>query len=450
MTPGRGPPQLGSMSIKELATIIVGANPGAPPEAIARAMTKAMPFLTAQDQQYWRQAEYELQRENLAERSRRDDMYMESIRQKPATAAATAAARQTPFQKAFAKFQEEHPEATAKELQDFANDPATQKLDAAQKRTETTAAGAKERVGMQQTGATERTGMQQAGAAARNAATNVSRENTARQSFEFKTDAFNRNYEQRDRQFAEKQTLARQKVEGGTPKEGDIENVAQGIANYRQAPYTGIAARSAAGLRVMDRVYQLNKGYDAANWRAHSDGITRFTSGVQGNTIRSLRVADDHLKTLSVLAAQLENGDARSFNAVKNFITKQMGYPEVTNLDTARQIVAAEVIKAVSATGGGVRERLEAAGQLDKTASLAQINGAIGTYRRLMAGQLRGFKAQYEQIPGNPKNFEEQFEFDPKMLSPEETSLGGAAPAKSGAKDQERGGTEGWSIQPIK
>ncbi len=507
MTPGSGMPQLGSMSIKELATQLVQANPGVPPEVIGAAMTKALPFLTAQDQQYWRSIEAQMQRENLDIQRRRAESYEESVRARPEIAAGREegldrraqlnielrrdievgrekrAELSAETRKSIAQLNAETRSVIAKNIEagrdwrtglsvDARKDVAKLNADSRKeiqeiaeegrdRRLGVTEAGKSERVGAQQAGATERVEMQQKGAGERVAAQQAgakertqigaaSRETIARQSLEFKTQAFNRTSEQRDQQFAQKQELARQKIESGKPSETDVEAVAQGIANYRQAPYTGVAARSAAGLRVMDRVYQLNKGYDAANWRAHSDAITRFTSGVQGNTIRSLRVADDHLQTLGALAQLLNNGDAKAYNTLKNYLNKQVwGYPEVTSFDAARQIVAAEVIKAVSATGGGVAERLQAQQPIDVNASPAQIKGAIGTYRRLMAGQLKGFKAQYESIPGNAQNFEEQFKFDPKAFAPEATSLGGAA--QPGSKDQSRvgGDTGGWSIRPI-
>src|SRR5258708_39886571 len=87
MTPGSGMPQLGSMSIKELATQLVQANPGVPPEVIGAAMTKALPFLTAQDQQYWRSIEAQMQRENLDIQRRRAESYEESVRARPEIAA---------------------------------------------------------------------------------------------------------------------------------------------------------------------------------------------------------------------------------------------------------------------------------------------------------------------------------------------------------------------------
>jgi hypothetical protein len=139
---------MGSMGWEDLAQRIVRANPGAPPEVIAQAMNKAAPFMTAQAQQDWRYIELELQRE-------RNRVYEESVRQRPGIAAMRpevqlldkwwekhpdgtpeeaaeflksskggGASRETPAQTALKRFLQENPNATAKEIQDFTNQPA--------------------------------------------------------------------------------------------------------------------------------------------------------------------------------------------------------------------------------------------------------------------------------------------------------------------------------------
>jgi len=221
---------------------------------------------------------------------------------------------------------------------------------------------------------------------------------------------YQQTFAQREQQFDRKLAMARQKADANQPTPEDIKDVAQGIASYRQAPYSGVAARSGAALKVMEQVYKLNPSYDATNWQARNRAITAFATGKQGDTIRSLHVANSHLDTLAELAGSIKNGDAKALNAIKNFAWNQLGYPEPASLDAARQIIAAEVIKAVSATGGGVKERLEAAAHIDKNASFESMMGAISTYRKLLDGQLNGFKSQYETATGN-KDFNERFRF---------------------------------------
>jgi hypothetical protein len=435
----QGPP-----TWQDIANRIAQANPNIRPETLARAIQLAVPMMQADSRQWYQMLQAELAHErmgtqlDIAERNR-------------ASRETIAAQARNPQLLLAQKWIQEHPEGTAEQLRDYLAEPALKRVQTQQEgatgRTQMQQEGATGRTQMQQEGATGRTVLQQEGATARTgaqiksrediaAANRQSRENIARQSIEFKTEAFNRSFEQRDRIAAGKLQLARDKLEAGQVQPGDIENVAQGIAHYQQAPYVGTAARSGMALRVMNRVYEIAKEegftYDQANWRSHSDALTRFTSGPQANTIRSIKVADDHLKTVGNLALMLANGDTKGINTVKNYLQKQLGYPQVPSFEAARQIVAAEVIKAVSATGGGVAERLQAQQPLDPNASLPAIQSAIRTYRKLMAGQIMGFEEQYNAIPGSPKDFKERFKYDAAKLREEaaepETPAGGAAP----------------------
>jgi hypothetical protein len=475
---GTVPPFQGPPTWQDIANRIAQANPNIRPETLARAIQLAVPMMQADSRQWYQMLQAEIQRERMGTQR---EIAGENISSREKIAGENIASRETiaaqprnPQVMLALKKVQENPDITAEQLRDFLAEPGQKKVETQQAgaaaRTQTQQAGAIARTQMQQEGATGRTQLQQEGATARTgaqiqsregiaaagresregiatagresregiaAANRQSRENVARQALEFKTEAFNRSFEQRDRIAADKIKVAREKLEAGQVQPGDIENVAQGIAHYQQAPYVGTAARSGMALRVMKRVYEIAKEegftYDQANWRSHSDALTRFTSGPQANTIRSIKVADDHLKTVGNLALTLANGDTKSFNTVKNFLQKQLGYPEVPSFEAARQIVAAEVIKAVSATGGGVAERLQAQQPLDPNASLPAIQSAIRTYRKLMAGQIMGFQEQYDAIPGSPKDFKERFKYDAAKLREEAAEP--AAPAGDAAPE---------------
>ena len=222
---------------------------------------------------------------------------------------------------------------------------------------------------------------------------------------------YDQTFQQREDQFKQKLQAANQKMLGGQASSEDIHEIANAVAHYRQAPPQ---SRSQNAIKIMAEVDRIAKSegttYDQTNWRARNDAVTRFASGKQGDTIRSLNVADNHLQTLSELAKSLQNGDAKAYNALKNFAWSQLGYPEPASFDAARQIVAAEVIKAVSAAGGGVTERLKAEAHIDRNASFQSIAGAINAYRKLLAGQIGGLRGEYETATGN-KDFDEKFGF---------------------------------------
>jgi hypothetical protein len=144
-------------------------------------------------------------------------------------------------------------------------------------------------------------------------------------------------------------------------------------------------------------------------YATHRVGMNRFLSGPQGNTIRSLNVVVDHLETMRELAGALKNGNTRLFNQVAQRFAAETGQTAPTNFDTAKQIVGAEIIKALGVAGAGTQaERNEAADSFNRARSPDQIEGAIRVAQRLLTGQLRGLRQQFGPATGLPiEDFDE-------------------------------------------
>ncbi|MGA7778579.1 MAG: hypothetical protein WCA85_12845 [Paraburkholderia sp.] len=176
------------------------------------------------------------------------------------------------------------------------------------------------------------------------------------------------------------------------------ESLAQSIANYTQPPLAGRALTSSpAGQWVMNRVKQIAPDYNAQNYETSQKAYGEFMSGTNGNTVRSMSVSIDHMNTLGQLAQALNNGNTQVINRAANETAQQLGVAAPTNFDAAKQIVAAEVGKAI--VGGVVPEgdRKGLQDSLNSANSPAQLSGAINTFQSLMTGQLRGFQRQYQQ-----------------------------------------------------
>src|SRR5262249_52765861 len=62
-------------------------------------------------------------------------------------------------------------------------------------------------------------------------------------------------------------------------------------------------------------------------FKSQQVGIQRFRSGPQGNSIRSLGVAVDHLDTLRGMALALKNGNIQVFNRLAQAWAEQTGSP---------------------------------------------------------------------------------------------------------------------------
>ena len=159
-----------------------------------------------------------------------------------------------------------------------------------------------------------------------------------------------------------------------------------------------------------------------------------FSTGIQGRQVTAFNTAIDHLATMDKLSDALQNNDIKAFNYLGNVIAKQTGQPAPVNFDAAKQIVTAEIIKAVVASGGGVRERQEAEANFSTANSPAQLKGAINTYMQLLGGQLNSLGLQYENTTGRT-------DFDKKLT-------GDAKKAFKSVREQHSAGTNASGLPP--
>lgn len=155
------------------------------------------------------------------------------------------------------------------------------------------------------------------------------------------------------------------------------------------------------------------RGIDAAelpkqwqNFKAEQTAITRFGSGPQGNTIRSLGVVVEHLDTFKQLGEALKNGNIRLFNDISQRWAQATGAPEPTNFDMTKKIVGTEIIKALGVAGAGTeKERAELGDTISRASSPAQISEIVDkSVKPLLLGQLKGLKQQFKSSTGLPES----------------------------------------------
>ncbi|MFS2015033.1 hypothetical protein ACEN88_00460 [Massilia sp. CT11-108] len=197
------------------------------------------------------------------------------------------------------------------------------------------------------------------------------------------------------------------------------ETLAKQIAFYRAPPLGQFNMNKPWGQATMDMVMQLNPQYDAAQYAPRAAALRSFgAGGKDGAAIESANTAMNHLATLKELALAQKNGDTRLFNKIANRISEATGGAAPSNLKVAVQMVAPEVVKAVSGVGGTGEDRKHTADALagDGTYSPDQVLGAVGTAQELFGGRLKEKKRSYERGTGL-KDFEDTF------LSPAARSL---------------------------
>lgn len=171
---------------------------------------------------------------------------------------------------------------------------------------------------------------------------------------------------------------------GSSPLGGMVDAIGQyktpeGVALGRVPP--------AMKAQVLGAVMQKYPDYDPSTFTARQKAARDFSTGSQGNALRSFAVAGDHLDQLGGLIDALNNRDNQTVNKIGNAISAWSGGTAPTNFDAAKDVVSKEVIKAIVGAQGGVAERQELAGLLDNAKTPAQLKGVVMQYRQLMAAQ---------------------------------------------------------------
>ena len=174
-----------------------------------------------------------------------------------------------------------------------------------------------------------------------------------------------------------------------------IDALVDGIGSYRLSPKTALA-RIPADVRaaVIQRVKEKYPEWDETTFNAKDKASRDFTTGKQGDMLRSFATAGEHLDQLGNLVTAMSNGNTVLFNRIANTWATQTGQPAPTNFDAAKDIVAKEVMKAIIAGGGGQAEREELAQQLSNAKSPQQLAGVIKQYRGLMSAQYENLMKQ--------------------------------------------------------
>lgn len=182
----------------------------------------------------------------------------------------------------------------------------------------------------------------------------------------------------------------------------------------------------------------------AQDFQSGGTALTRFTSGPQGNAIRSFNVLVDHLGTLGQAADELKNGNTRVANQIAQEIARQTGSPAPTDFDATKGVVSKELVKAITGGAGALADREEVQGDLDKANSPAQLAGVIEKYKKLALGQLRGLRLQYENATGRDDFNAKLAPGTLKFFGDEQAT---PSPAAGGATTGSGDLPPGWSVE---
>lgn len=204
------------------------------------------------------------------------------------------------------------------------------------------------------------------------------------------------------------------------------EDIAQMIASGDASAGTVLGRLpSDQKLAILARAKQLNPDFRQTDYSSQEKAARDFATGMQGRAINSFNVGLEHLDQLGDLSDALKNGNMQAINLAGNKVSKWTGSAAPVNFDAAKQIVAAEIVKAITGSGGALADREEISKTINAANSPEQLKGVIDTMKGLMVGQLHGLQRQYESTLGK-KDFY-------KRLTPAAQRLTGIAGPSSGA-----------------
>jgi len=176
-----------------------------------------------------------------------------------------------------------------------------------------------------------------------------------------------------------------------------VKPVVESILRYDQRPPNTATKQ---GLRLLELVNQADPTYDAGKAQSRYVAKQTFVKGPVADAIASTNTAIDHMDTLAKYGADLNNTDVRLANMAKQGLAAAFGADAPTTFDATRKIVGQEVVKAVVANGGSMREREEAADAFNRANSPAQLAGVIKSYQALLGGRLKSTQLRYENDTG--------------------------------------------------
>tara|TARA_R110000868_G_scaffold286823_1_gene547273 strand:- start:509 stop:1963 length:1455 start_codon:yes stop_codon:yes gene_type:complete len=181
----------------------------------------------------------------------------------------------------------------------------------------------------------------------------------------------------------------------GTPLADDLETQAQAIARGDVKMPTGMGASNRRNQAINNRVFEINSKYDPTIYENRVKTENAFTTGKQGDVVRSMNVSVDHLDSLQQAANELKNGQTPLFNDISQRYAQATGQAAPKNFDALKTLVGSEVAKAIQGGATALGDREEIRQEISRTGSPQQLAGVIDKYQHLLAGQMGGLKTQY-------------------------------------------------------
>jgi type II secretory pathway pseudopilin PulG len=146
----------------------------------------------------------------------------------------------------------------------------------------------------------------------------------------------------------------------------------------------------------------------SANYRYSQAVATAFGSGIVGRNLDSLNTVADHILRVKAYADALQTGNIQRANQIAQTVSRETGGPEVTTFEIGRDIMADEVVRLLTATGGTEADRQTMQSRIAAWSSPAQFAGVFNALVGLTGGRFRALELHYSGgDPARVKEFEQ-------------------------------------------
>lgn len=185
----------------------------------------------------------------------------------------------------------------------------------------------------------------------------------------------------------------------GTTLNSDLESQAQAIARGEAPMPTGLGANNYRNRAIANRVYEINPGFDAGSYKVTQEGRKNWTqpNGKGAQQIQQFDRAASHAVAMDEVIDNLNNTNLPIWNKVANDYLKNTGQAAPVDFETAKKIVADEVMKTVLGSNAGTGAEREALQHDFSSAnSPAQLKAVLNRARDLMGAQGTAMERSYK------------------------------------------------------
>lgn len=192
-------------------------------------------------------------------------------------------------------------------------------------------------------------------------------------------------------------------VKTATPQE---QTIAQAMVDGKVdiTKMTGTMGAGKTRERLISYAQQLDPGFDMTNFPTRIAMRRDYATGIPAKNLLSLNTVIGHLNTLNDKANALDNTKIVKYNTLKNYLSKEIGNPQVTGFNNAKQAVINELSRTFQGVGQVTQEERDAfSADLNNAQSKEQTQQAISTYIDLIKSRTDAVKANWEQTFPNTK-----------------------------------------------